>query len=740
MDHFKNIVGAMLLLLAAYGCVEDPEYGTDVHNAVVPDVETLIDDDHPVQLTATSISFYANVASSGGVPVERYGVCWGTESNPVVESNDTSVCGSGTGEFVGVAKGLKANTLYYIRPYATNSVGTSYGDEFQRNTTEGLGMLRTFVIDSLVRAESAVVGGNIIDPGEGEILERGVYLTKKGTKLTDTIPFTMEADSFYQRVTGLEKLSTYEVEAYLVNTFGTISGGVLSFTTTDGIPVVAEPDTVSIGFTSATFTSKLLESGDTEITAIGFCYGTSPDPTLDNGYVLAELQADSTFTASIEVEQQTIYYVRAFATNSYGTVYSDGSGVSFILRDQAPTLEMNVPVSGSGGNVTFSGSILSEGMTPVTEAGFVWSVNENPTLETAETSHRNLFEAGLTDYSVVISGMRGSTTYYARMYATNSYGTTYSEVVQFTTPRIYESRTSAPGDAMLTYSQAAAYVGDNGFLLGGSTQDSQLTNTFLRYNATSDVWNTRASFPDSRKWQTLVAYNSSSLWAFGGIDANATMHNDLYIYYTRDNRWQQVSLAADAPSPDSLCNAMGMVDNLNIIIAGGRSVTGSSEQASNRVWSFSTTGSAWTELTPLPTAIYDGIALMADDRIYMGFGKEGTTVGGEAYYNTEWWSSPRTSSGSLSWKQETSFPGSTGVRAACVFDDDIYVIDVDGYMWCYDVAGGVWTEKTRLPQEIRASASVMFSLGDYIYIHVPVGSKLMVAYDPNWDNELSWGE
>lgn len=740
MNHFKNMIGAMLLLLAAYGCVEDPEYGTDVHNAILPEVVTLIDDDHPVELSATSIVFSAEVTSSGGVPVERYGVCWGTESNPVVESNDTSICGSGTGVFSGVAKNLKANTLYYIRPYATNSVGTSYGDEFQRNTTEGLGMIRTFVIDSLIRAESAVVGGNIIDPGEGEILERGVYLKKKGTTLTDTIPFTMEADSFYQRVTGLEKLSTYEVEAYMVNTFGTISGGVLSFTTTDGIPVVAEPDTVSIGFTSATFTSKLLEAGDTEITAIGFCYGTSPTPTLDNGYVLAELQADSTFTASIEVEQQTLYYVRAFATNSYGTVYSDGSGVSFILKDQKPTLSIAEPETVSSGSVSFSGSILSEGMSSVTEAGFVWSVNADPTLETAETSHRNLFQDGLTDYSVTISGMRGSTTYYVRMYATNSYGTTYSETVQFSTPRIYESRTSAPGDAMLTYSQAAAYVGMNGFLLGGSTQDSQLTNAFMRYNATDDVWNTRASFPDSRKWQTLIAYNTSSLWAFGGIDADGTMYNDLYRYNTSDDRWQQFSVAEGSSKPDLVCNAMGMVDNVNIIIAGGRSVTGSSEQASNRVWSFSTTNRGWTELTQLPIPIYDGIALMANDRIYMGFGKKGTSVSGEADYNTVWWSSPRVSSGSLSWEVETSFPGSAGVRAACVFDDDIYVIDIDGYMWCYDVSEGVWTEKTRLPQEIRASASVMFSLGEYIYIHVPLGSKLMVAYDPNWDNVLSWDE
>ena len=97
------------------------------------------------------------------------------------------------------------------------------------------------------------------------------------------------------------------------------------------MPLVAEPDTVDISFTNATFSSKLLESGDSLITALGFCYGTEPNPTLENDFVTAELQADSTFSASLpDIVQQTRYYVRAFATNSYGTFYSDGSGATFV--------------------------------------------------------------------------------------------------------------------------------------------------------------------------------------------------------------------------------------------------------------------------------------------------------------------------------------------------------------------------------------------------------------------------
>lgn len=721
----------------AFGCIEDPEFGTDVRDASVPEVITLIDDEHPIQQLATSIIFQAEVTHAGGVPVERYGVCWGTTSNPVIESGDTSVCGSGTGEFTAIAKNLKPNTLYYIRPYATNSVGTSYGDEFQKNTTKGLGVMRTFVIDSLIRAESAVVGGNILDPGEGEILERGVYLTQKGTKITDTIPFTMEADSFYQRVTGLERLASYEVEAYLVNTFGTITGGVLSFTTTDGMPLVAEPDTVDISFTSATFSSKLLESGDSLITALGFCYGTEPNPTLENDFVTAELQADSTFSASLpDIVQQTRYYVRAFATNSYGTFYSDGSGATFVLKDQKPTVETEEPQVGIGGNVAFSGTILAEGMSPVTEAGFLWSTEEEPTLETPKSSHRNLFEEGATEYAMTLGNMRGGTTYYVRLYAKNEYGTSYGEVKAFETPRIFESRSSAP-EAMQASSQALASYNSLGYLLGGSTQDSQLTDQFLRYNASADQWNKREPFPDRRKWQTLISYNSSSLWAFGGLDEDGQMNNDLYIYYTRDDLWRMTE-PTDGTKPAAVCNAMGITDNLNILIAGGRILTGSSERATDKVWAFNTLGASWAELSPLPKAIYDGIALEIDGRIFIGFGKTGTSVSGDPTYNTAWWSSPVMADGGITWTEETAFAGADGIRAACVFEGDIYVLDTDGYIWIYDTYDKEWEMKSQLPSEIR-NASVLFALGNMIYVHAP-SSKLTVAYDPTWDNTISWEE
>jgi len=68
-----------------------------------------------------------NITSDGGDPVTVRGECWNTLINPTTSNNHTSD-GTGTGSYTSLLTGLSANTTYYVRAYATNSVGTSYGD------------------------------------------------------------------------------------------------------------------------------------------------------------------------------------------------------------------------------------------------------------------------------------------------------------------------------------------------------------------------------------------------------------------------------------------------------------------------------------------------------------------------------------------------------------------------------------------------------------------------------------
>lgn len=69
-----------------------------------------------------------NVISDGGDDITERGVCWNASGNPTIDDFRT-IDGTGLGEFTSNITGLTFATRYYIRAYATNSVGTSYGNE-----------------------------------------------------------------------------------------------------------------------------------------------------------------------------------------------------------------------------------------------------------------------------------------------------------------------------------------------------------------------------------------------------------------------------------------------------------------------------------------------------------------------------------------------------------------------------------------------------------------------------------
>jgi len=77
-------------------------------------------------VTTATASGGGTVTDDGGAAVSARGVCWATSSNPTTAGSHTTD-GAGTGAFTSSITGLVKNTTYYVRAYATNSEGTSYG-------------------------------------------------------------------------------------------------------------------------------------------------------------------------------------------------------------------------------------------------------------------------------------------------------------------------------------------------------------------------------------------------------------------------------------------------------------------------------------------------------------------------------------------------------------------------------------------------------------------------------------
>lgn len=84
-------------------------------------------------ITATSASSGGVITSDGGAVVTARGICWCVNADPTTSGARTND-GNGDGQFTSNLTGLTAGTLYHVRAYASNSVGTAYGDDLSFTT------------------------------------------------------------------------------------------------------------------------------------------------------------------------------------------------------------------------------------------------------------------------------------------------------------------------------------------------------------------------------------------------------------------------------------------------------------------------------------------------------------------------------------------------------------------------------------------------------------------------------
>ena len=141
---------------------------------------------------------------------------------------------------------MTAGTTYYVRAYAVNSQGITYGSQETFTTTLVLiPPTITTTPASTITTTGATLGGNVTSDGNATITERGVVYA---TTLTPTISNTKVAvgtgtGSFTTNITGLLAGTTYYFRAYAVNSQGIAYGSQETLTTTpDAIGTVSDID------------------------------------------------------------------------------------------------------------------------------------------------------------------------------------------------------------------------------------------------------------------------------------------------------------------------------------------------------------------------------------------------------------------------------------------------------------------------------------------------------------------
>lgn len=373
------------------------------------------------------------VLRDGGLPVTARGVCYARHASPSLADGFTTDS-TGIGAFVSQLSGLMVDSTYYVRAYATNAVGTGYGDVLSFVAGNGLPVILTTAMT--VTANSAQAGGHITSTGGSAISAKGIcYATSQGPSLGNgtVVPASGGDLAFTVPLTGLVNGTFYYVRAFATNTTGTAYGAQVSFTA--GAPLSA-PAVTTVGVTDITPTTALADGSvdfpnGAAVTQHGFCYGTAPNPTLGDATLITG-SGTGPFSGTLTgLSPGTAYYLRAFATNSAGTGY--GSPVSFTTPGP-PSVTTGPPTNLTSTSVTIGGVVSDAGGTglTITARGVCYGTSPGPDLSNGSVITEG---DGTGPFQCIVSNFSAQSTYYLRAYATNSSGLTgYGNQVSITTP------------------------------------------------------------------------------------------------------------------------------------------------------------------------------------------------------------------------------------------------------------------------------------------------------------------
>jgi len=191
--------------------------------------------------------------------------------------------------------------------------------------------------------------------------------------------------------------------------------------------VISTAQVTSITAQSANAGGTVNEDGGSQITKRGVCWSVNANPSLNNSFT-SNGQGTGTYLSPLtSLSPNRTYFVRAYATNSFGTVY--GNEVTFLTSAAIPSISttsintITQTTAGSGGNIT------SDGGATVTQRGVCWNTTGNPTIANSRTNNGS----GIGGFTSILTPLTPSTNYYVRAYATNIAGTAYGSNLNFTT-------------------------------------------------------------------------------------------------------------------------------------------------------------------------------------------------------------------------------------------------------------------------------------------------------------------
>ena len=396
----------------------------------------------------------------GGSQISEMGICWNTRPSPVVENNKRTTKDTVVSLEI---KDLQPNTQYFVRAYAMNKIGVAYSEEYEFKTY-ALPEIKTEQITD-IQLTTALLNGTLLFNGNDTAVVKG-FCWSENTEPTiedaliqiDTIAY-----DFSYRLSNLNDETTYQVRAYAKNKIGIAYGEIVAFTTKAAIlPTVVTTPVTEIDYHSAKISGNVTSDGSAEVTERGICYSTIENPTTKSIKIVSGKGMGGYTINLSNLQDSTTYYVRAYAINKKGIAY--GEQVTFMTKGyKLPTITTGTPTNVEYTSATVGGNILSDGGASITECGICYSTSENPSTEDTKI----VSGKGTGNYTINLSNLLDSTTYYVRAYAINKKGVSYGENMSFMTKGYKPPMVTTSAPTNVSYTSASA--GGNVTSDGGAT-------------------------------------------------------------------------------------------------------------------------------------------------------------------------------------------------------------------------------------------------------------------------------
>ncbi len=331
-------------------------------------------------ITSTAAIGNGNITDLGKPNPTAHGVCWNTTGSPTISDDKTDEGGAtATGAFTTSITGLSANTKYYVKAYATNTAGTSYGDE---------------VVFSTDVTAPALTAGEVNRTGD----------------TTGTVKFTSnEAGNYYYAVV------TDGASAPTIDTSGTGTACTTSETT------ITDPTGLTEGAKDIYIKVKDASGNVSDALKIVIDAYVAPDttaPVLTAGAV--ERTGDTTGTVKFTSnEAGTYYYAVVVDGASAPTIDTSGTGTACTTSETTITdptgltegaKDIYIKVKDASGNVSDALKIVIDAyVAPDTTAPVLTAGAVERTGDTTGTVKFTSNEAGTYYYAVVVDGASAPT-------------------------------------------------------------------------------------------------------------------------------------------------------------------------------------------------------------------------------------------------------------------------------------------------------------------------------------------